>query len=130
MQPLYCEVCGSNNILVTNEDLTEQTDFGTRENYSGIFYKCNECHCNIATKETEENRQNALDRSVENSIYTMLHILENQYSFTTYERILNIEFGTMEDWKNKVTYPSSAEIAFLTILTKNIEQIVNGARFI
>jgi len=125
MDNIVCEICGSNDVNILNTEAFVKVKHGTKEFFSYIIYICNECGSEIQTSESCEYQESAIKRSKENSVFNMLNQIEKLYGFSTFERVLDIPFGTFDEWKNNNIKPSDAEIALLKIILENPERIVH-----
>ena len=121
---ITCEVCGCEDTSISNEQTSVRVKYGSKEYFTEIQYSCPECKSMIITKESELYREKAIARSKEKATFTILKILEETHSFTNYERILDIEFGTFNKWKTGELKPSDAEYALLVILLENFDSII------
>lgn len=121
-----CELCGSQNIKLIEKEESLKVKYGSKETYLSVEVKCLDCDNIILTSKTSEYYKKAKERSIENAIFSILNILEKQHSFTTYERILDLKFGTMYDWKVKKSIPTRAEFVLLNIIVDNINSIIHS----
>jgi transposase-like protein len=118
--PIECPVCGSANMkkIISREML--KGDFGKYAHYKKISYKCLECESESegdSSKENEDAINFALASLKKEYINLTLNcFIDNNISFSSVERILNLPQKTLANWKNGVSQPTEEGIVLLKFL--------------
>ena len=125
MENLKCEICGSSDITIHKKEMTLKVSYGSEEIYTLIEYECNECMSTIQSSKSCDYQDEAYQRSKENSAHNILCLLEKDYNFITYERLLDIPIGTFSAWKSGKEKMTDSDIALLKIVLENTDLVVH-----